>query len=151
MRLILPTVCLLLASCAHYWSSELPATHPEAKRIYETLHDRVIPSIDLIDVPVSDAIFALSKSAQNSDPQHRGVSIVLVLTPSDSKTGESVFPPPEPKVTVRGASMRYLDVLDAICSQAGLVWQIEPKCIIVHTRSNAVEPTRALSGTSGSP
>jgi hypothetical protein len=139
IKVFLPILGLFVASCAHRWSSELPATHPEAKRIYRGLHDVVLPHVDLVDVSVFEAIFILTESARSSDPHNRGISIVVASPPSDGNSTESLSPAPQPKVTVRGVSMRYLDVLDAICRQAGLVWQIDPKCIVVCNRPSQLD------------
>ena len=37
----------------------------------------------------------------------------------------------EPPITLRGTSMRFLDVIDDVCRQAGLFWWLDTKCLVV--------------------
>lgn len=90
---------LLLASCAHHWSSELPATHPEADRVYRYLHPIVIPQVELVDAHVLDAVAFLCDATRRCSPDGQGISVILEIVDSDKK------------VTIRRASMGSLNFI----------------------------------------
>lgn len=114
------------------WSCELSATHPNPKPIYEKIKKIIIPRIDFKNAPVSDAMTMLA----TLDAEHNwGVNFAF-------SPGTKSFPPPggdrvagdkstEPQITLCGTSMRYLDVIDSICKQAGLFWWFDSRALVI--------------------
>lgn len=99
------------------WSCELPSTHSDAQRVYERLQKIVIPRVDFQSASVVDAINVVAELP--SPDGGRGVGTVVSLNGN------------EPPITLHGKAMRFLDVIDSICKQAGLFWWIDPTRLVI--------------------
>ncbi|MCX6900686.1 MAG: hypothetical protein NT105_18555 [Verrucomicrobia bacterium] len=134
-NLLLLAMAWAVASCEHHWSRELPARNPKAERIYEKFHEMIIPRVEFTNAPVVDAVNFLAELARE---KNWGVNLVFSL-------GAAGPPPPvggpaadhklkEKIVTLWGTSMRFLDAIDNICSQADLFWWIDSRALVIASK-----------------
>ena len=108
---------LIFTSCTHMGRNELPSERSDAPHLRRFIQKMVIPEIDLNDASLEDAIQFLVKSG--SENNHPSMSIIA-MHEVKIETG----------ITIHGKDLSFFDVLDEICDQSGMKWQIIGKILI---------------------
>ncbi len=127
-----------VASCAQQsqrWVRELPSTHPNSRQVHERLQEIVIPRIDFVNALLRDVVTSLCNQARD---KNWGVNLVFSVggdgPPPPPGSSGAEFAASEPKITIHGSSMRYLDVVDNICAQTGSFWWIDSRALVIASK-----------------
>lgn len=88
----------------------------------------LVPSVDLRGAPILDAIAFLREASEQHDPGGSGVGFIVV------------DPPLETRVTVSARNISVHDLLNEICHQGGLVWQMSSNGIVLRRETELTAP-----------
>ena len=123
-------LCLtMLSACACQQVAQPSRSNPMEVHKALAVPDLIIPAVNLEKVSVFDAVMFLRKCEAEQGNASRTV-LSRGITPRT--------------VSIKGSSMTYLAILNAICRQADLTWTAGPKYILIHEKESTVEQTDAL-------
>ncbi len=103
-------------------------------RMTTKLNSLIIPSIDLEDSTISEAIEYLRQKSCTLDPDNKGINMVLTLPPLKeeallhSETGEMLQ---EPHISLELHEVPLYVALEYVAKQAGLAIHIDPYAVVL--------------------
>jgi len=119
----------------------MPSSSPRAEEIRKAMNQTVIPQVDLENVTAEDALKFWDETSRTYHPQHfkftHVISYPITYTVQTTAPGETrrvpvAAPAPTPhRVTVRRKNITSKRLLDEICHEAGLVWTIMGRAIVI--------------------
>jgi hypothetical protein len=133
---IMAAACL--SGCMNYHACRpMAGKNADARRL-EVLDRIVIPVLNLTNEPIAQVVSCLVDLSRAHDPQGIGCSIILNLTPrnesplsnSTQDKGGAVTEPGEKRISINLRNVTFLEAVDAVCVEAGLVWRLDTIVII---------------------
>jgi hypothetical protein len=132
----------VVTSCAtQRGRNELPSSSPRAAEIHKNLNRTMIPTVDLENVSLEEALKVWAELSRENHPLHFDFKHVISYPMTYSKqttaqggthTAATAVPPRSPpKVTVRRKNITSGHLLDEICHQANFVWTIMGRVIVI--------------------
>jgi len=105
------------------------------------MNQTVIPVVDLENVKAEDALKFWDDTSRTYHPQHFKFTHVIsypvtytvqTTAPGETRKVPTAAPAPAPqKVTVRRKNINSKQLLDEICHEAGLMWTIMGRAIVI--------------------
>lgn len=151
-RFLLSLCALLALSCAHLGSRELPSACPYAADIRARLDQRIFENVNFLNANITDVIQYIAEVSRDSSGRTDVCITIRVpyvsaeLDPPQSPerhTSAEFVSRPRATITLTMRSATFREVLNEVCRQADLVWQIEsgstlatpPGCVLITPRS----------------